>query len=592
VAYPGYTFTASSGEPPFRWAQSGTLPPGLTLSSSGRLTGTPQTAGNYPITVTVADSVQKTAQAQVTVAIDDSPIVIDAAQAPPAGIVTYAYPGFGFSASGGSPPYLWQATGTVPPGLVLGSDGSLAGKPTQVGTYTFTVTAKDSAPNPESSSQSFTINITPTPSPTIADSEAPTGMAGVPYGPFQFTTNGGLAPFVWKETGALDGLTLSSSGVLSGTPSAAGQYPITLEVTDALNRTAPSVALIMRVSLARSGAFTLTAGSLTIARSGHTATLLNTGKVLVAGGGGGTADPSAELYDPNTEMFTATGSMIKARIGHTATLLNVSAAPSFGKVLIVGTGDSSAELYDPAAGTFNATGAMTQPRTSLTATLLEAGSAKLGSVLIVGGNTDGDLTAELYNPATGTFSPTGPTSILRSGHTATQLLDGRVLIAGGGTDTAELYDPTSGTFTATGSMTHARTGAVATRLKDGSVLIFAADGSSDRYDAAAGTFAPVQANPLASDGQTATLRPDGGVLTAGGYSTHRFHTSVSSAAFFGPESDGYTMAGALNTGRGSHTATVLADGTVLIVGGTQVACGYGCLSGRSITPLSSAELFK
>ena len=79
---------------------------------------------------------------------------------------------------------------------------------------------------------------------SIANSEVPTGTVGVDYGPIQFSTNGGLAPFVWTETGALDGLALSSSGVLSGTPSAAGKFPITLEVTDAQNRTAPSVPLV------------------------------------------------------------------------------------------------------------------------------------------------------------------------------------------------------------------------------------------------------------------------------------------------------------------------------------------------------------
>jgi WD40 repeat protein len=591
VAYPGYTLMASGGVQPLGWSVPG-LPTGLTLSTSGQLTGTPETAGSYPIMFTVVDSSQpaQTAQVPVTLVINDSKIVIATTPAPPSGTVTYPYPVFYFSASGGSQPYTWQATGTVPPGLALGSDGSLSGTPTQVGTFAFTVTAKDSVPTPASSSYLFTITITPTPPPTIANSEAPTGMVGVVYAPFQFSTSGGLAPFVWMETGAVDGLALSSSGVLSGTPSAAGKFPITLEVTDALKRTAPSVPLIVRVSLARSGTFTLTTGSLTVARSRHTATLLNTGKVLVAGGAQGAADPSAELYDPKTEMFTATGSMTEARAGHTATLLNVSAVANFGKVLIVGSPDSTAELYDPAAGTFAATGSMTQARTSPTATLLETGSAKLGSVLIVGGNVAGDLTAELYNPATGTFSATGSTSILRAGHTATQLLDGRVLIAGGGTNTAELYDPTSGTFTPTGSMRVVRTGATATRLQDGTVLIFGADGSADLYDANTGSFAPVGSNPLVANGPTASLRHDGSVLTAGGISFGRFGLTVSAAALFAPESDGFTATGSLNTSRDSHTATVLADGAVLIVGGTEITRSYYGGIYRQI--LSSAELFK
>jgi len=95
------------------------------------------------------------------------------------------------------------------------------------------VTVKDSAPTPVSSSQSFTIGVTPL---SITNSEAPTGTVGSAY-TFQFSTNGGLAPLVWTETGVLPGgLGLSSDGVLSGTPSAAGKFPITLDVTDGLQR--------------------------------------------------------------------------------------------------------------------------------------------------------------------------------------------------------------------------------------------------------------------------------------------------------------------------------------------------------------------
>ena len=595
--YPAFGFSASGGLAPYTWHATGTVPPGLAVGSDGTVSGTPTTAASFSFSVTATDSAQTPVSGpplmtQIVISTP-GPLVFNATSAPPGAAAGVLYPAYTFSTTGGYLPSAWSITaGNLPPGLTLGSsDGSLSGTPTQVGSFTFTVTVTDSAPTPSTSSQAFTINLIPPPPPTIANSEAPTATVGSAYA-FQFSTNGGLAPFVWTETGALDGLALSSDGAFSGTPSAAGKFPITLEVTDALNRTAPSVPLIVRVSLARSGAFTLTTGNLTVPRSGHSATLLNTGQVLVAGGANGTADASAELYDPNSEMFTATGSMTEARIGHSATLLNVSAVANFGKVLIVGSGGSSAELYDPAAGTFTTTGSMTQARTSPTATLLEAGSAKLGSVLIVGGNSGGGtLTAELYNPATGTFSATGSMSIPRAGHTATQLLDGRVLIAGGGTNTAELYDPASGTFTPTGSMTVARTAATATRLQDGSVLIFGAGGSSaDLYDAKAGMFTPVGSYGLVAQGQTASLRQDGSVLTAGGCCSGRYHLSVSAAALFAPESDGFTSTWALTTSRGFHTATVLADGTVLIVGGTNITHNY--FTGIWRRTLSSAELFK
>jgi len=158
--------------------------------------------------------------------------------------------------------------------------------------------------------------------------------------------------------------------------------------------------------------------------------------------------------------FVATGSMTDFRYGHTATLLNN------GQVLIAGGYDGgavtdSAELYNPATGTFTATASMTSPRYGQTATLL-----KNGQVLIAGGD-DGDSdtdSAELYNPATGTFTATGNMTDSRSEHTATLLNNGQVLIAGGSDDTssAELYDPATGTFTATGRMTTVRDGHTAT----------------------------------------------------------------------------------------------------------------------------------
>jgi hypothetical protein len=187
---------------------------------------------------------------------------------------------------------------------------------------------------------------------------------------------------------------------------------------------------------------------MTVARSTHRATLLPSGKVLIVGANRG-PEASAELYDPAVGTFTRTGSMTVGRDGGTATLL------ANGKVLLAGGqvvsgGDflASAEVYDPAVGTFTPTGSMTAARADHTATLLGT-----GMVLITGG---GDLvapgyhfpSAELYDPATGTFTATGSLTVPRQyyTYTATSLLDGRVLIVGGTDNTtgqsfasAELY---------------------------------------------------------------------------------------------------------------------------------------------------------
>lgn len=235
------------------------------------------------------------------------------------------------------------------------------------------------------------------------------------------------------------------------------------------------------------GSWTAT-GSLGTDRYDATATLLADGKVLVAGGDMVThsfnpAVASAELYDPVTGSWTPTGSMGTARSGHTATLL-----PN-GKVLVAGgTNDNdtlsyrlaSAELYDPSTGAWTATRDMTQVRSSHTATLLDD-----GRVLIVGGwgNERISASAELYDPTTGSWTAAGSLSAPLMGFTATLLSGGRVLVAGGmdirptnasvtpASLTAEAYDPSTGIWGATSDMIQGRSGHTATLLPDGMVLV-------------------------------------------------------------------------------------------------------------------------
>jgi hypothetical protein len=202
---------------------------------------------------------------------------------------------------------------------------------------------------------------------------------------------------------------------------------------------------------------------------------------------------------------------------------------------------------------------------------------------------------------------------LRTGHTATLLNDGRVLIAGG-TDktgalsTAELYNPTNGTFTLTaGHMNEPRSGHTATLLgaadgvQSGYVLIVGVDGTAELYDPSTETFAPIGGllpSMRPSYRHTASLLNDGTVLVAGGYNfiqidSCQVPSAESAAALFAPESDGFTApTGTLGWRRDAHTATVLEDGRVLVVGGIQQT--FTGVPGQCFTNgiLDQAELFQ
>ena len=630
VTYPyngdsAFLFGASGGLGPYTWTvTTGAVPAGLTLGSDGTLSGTPTAAGAVTFTVTATDSAQppEAGSQAFTVAVNTpGPPVINLTPAPSAALADNDYPAFNFTASGGYLPFTWAVkAGALPPGLSLATSGSLGGVPTTIGSFSFTVTVTDSAPTPGMNSAPFTIAITAPPPPSINAAAPPTGTVGTAYPAFPFGATNGYLPLVWSETGALPaGLGVSVGGVLSGTPGEAGQFPIMLNVMDSLSRGAPSAPVTVRVSLTRAAAgFTPTTGNMTAARSAHTATLLQSGNVLIAGGiDASGALESAELYDPTNQIFAATSNMTVARSGHTATLLADATLPNSGRVLLAGGGSQSAELYDPKAGTFTATGSMVAQHTSQTATLLQN-----GQVLIAGGAT---ASAELYNPATGTFTATGSMTVSRSAHTATLLLSGQVLIAGGGTATAEIYDPATGTFTATGSMIEPRSEHTATLLANatlpnhGAVVVAGPDFSAEVFDPATRTFSRVgdllSLGPVPADrSMTALLRNDGTVVVAGGYyyvPLYRSGTpgcfkygeakySLAATQVFAPESEGFTATAHLNTARYGHAATVLADGTVLVTGGTlgTVRTAYVCnryhpsAVSSVTTVLASAELYK
>ena len=283
-------------------------------------------------------------------------------------------------------------------------------------------------------------------------------------------------------------------------------------------------------------------GALGTPRFVHTTTLLNDGRVLVTGGRssvGGPAIASAELYNPATGTWTPAGALGTARFGHSATVL------ANGKVLV-------------------------------------AGGFTLGSTANAQPVLD---TAELFDPATGTFTATGAMVTRRSLHPATRLPDGRVLVAGGRTcasppptacdststtSAAEIYDPVTGTWSATGSLNHDRHTTSMVVLRTGKVLVvagFPSAGStgitSELYDPAAGTWALSGNLNIARARPSVTILPDGNVLATSGFGGG----APNSAELYDVTAGTWSLAGILTTSRFNAVATLLPNGKVLIMGG-------------------------
>ena len=288
---------------------------------------------------------------------------------------------------------------------------------------------------------------------------------------------------------------------------------------------------------------------------------------------------SKVVPEPNT-VWNSAKVLFTGRHEHTSTLL------SDGRVLVVGglqernpdsPGLASAEIFDPISRKWSNTGSLNVGRCFHRATLL-----KNGQVLVTGGRDRkmgiGLASVEIYDPKSGTWDFVSPMSVLRFSHSATLLPDGRVLIAGGRFSsnnpdvhaTAELYDPRTKSWVPTGSMLEPREAHSATLIPNGKVLIVGGYytnslSTSEVYDFASGTWYK-NADPLFCHGvaHTATRLYDGRVLVVGGACISGI---LSEAEIFDPVTSNWKATSPLPAAREVHTATLLPDGTVLIVGG-------------------------
>jgi hypothetical protein len=417
-----YTFTAN-GYPPLTWSESAALPTGLVFSdNTGTLSGTPTQTGSFPITVTATDQFKQSS------AVADFTIVVTA---------------HGFIATGSMATARRFHTATLlGNGKVLVAGGEDGGSTAFASAElydptsgTFSPTGSMTVPRVGHSATLLSNGKVLITGGTSNSTEVAVTSAEL-YDPAMGTfaaATGSMQSTRASHTATLlkDGRVLVAGGddlFFNGVQNANLRSLATAEIFDP-----------------NTESFAAT-GSMSAARESHTATLLSDGKVLIAGGSDGplgnnspvaTVYSSAELFDPATGQFTAAGSMTAARDYFTATLL------STGRVLVAGGANvteslATADLFDPASDSFTVTGNLPASRFYQDATLL-----KDGTVLLTGGigASPALATAEVYDPTAGTFAITGSMISPRVWHTATLLQDGRVLVTGGAAPiaTAELY---------------------------------------------------------------------------------------------------------------------------------------------------------
>lgn len=315
---------------------------------------------------------------------------------------------------------------------------------------------------------------------------------------------------------------------------------------------------------------------------------LNDGRVFVPPSAFSTTAVVPQVWDPSTNLWSATAPTLYSRLGAASTVLND------GRVLVTGGQNSlnTAEIYNPTTNQWTQTaGLMTVGRYFHRVTRLND-----GRVLLTGGCSQlacaaAERSAEIYDPATDTFTPAGSMSEIRTFHTATVLADGRVLIAGGYTNTgtgysrsADMFDPATGIWTAMPKMTATRSEHTATLMPDGRVLVVGGGTdygailkTNEVFDPATAKWSRVAPLPFVLYEHSAILLPTGQVMIAGGTSIKNFELYVilNKVELFDPTTNRFTTAAHMSKTRSQFGITALPDGRVMVVGGDYAVLSDG-----------------